>query len=97
MSARAQKIRDASLDIGLKLIEKGRTKTAAVRWPLSRASMVGRIDMASLWSGFSPLPEKPGDLVSDSLITSKVSESNFDFLYSFANKGKQYRVIRIGE
>ena len=62
MSQRAQSIRDTALNIGLDLLKRKDIGTKAVRY-FSRASMLGSIDMTDFWKGFTPLGEKPGEVV----------------------------------
>ena len=46
--------------------------------------MLGRIDMTDLWNGFTPLGEKPGELVEDEKVDQKVlNNMNMSFSIAF--------------
>ncbi len=97
MSRRAQKIRETALDIGIRLLADKNIDTGAVRY-FSRGSMLGRIDMTDLWSGFSSLPEKVGLRLTDKDIINSVKNRDYEFLYSFNDSsGLVYQTVRVGD
>ena len=95
MSPRAERIRISALNLGLDLLKEKKMDTDAVRY-FSRGSMLGRIDMTDLWTGFSSLPEKPGEKLEDKELTNKIKNHDYEFLYSFSTKeNKTFQVVRI--
>ena len=97
MSKRAREIRLKALRLGLKLLKSKDTGTEAVRY-FSRASMLGRIDMTDLWSGFSPLSEKAGERVESPELTKKFRMGDYEFLYSFTSQNqKTYQVVKLND
>jgi hypothetical protein len=97
MSPRAKDIRKKSLEIGLKLLKNKKVDTEAVRY-FSRASMLGRMDMTDLWSGFRAIAEKPGRLIDDPKVIERVTSHDYDFLYSFTDDQKKiFQVVIVGE
>lgn len=97
MSPRANNIRDKALELGLGLLKLKKMDTLAVRY-FSRASMLGRMDMTDLWDGFSPLNEKPGHPIENLELKKKITDHDYEFLYSFTDETNNiYQVIRIGE
>lgn len=63
----------------------------------SRASMVGRIDMSSVWKDYERLPETKGlPLQETSFLKKKYAKNNYQYLYSFKDPdGLDYDVIEI--
>jgi len=97
MSPRASRIREKALTLGLNLLGHKNMDTRAVRY-FSRASMLGRMDMTDLWSGFSPLSEKPGHLIDNKELRKKIIDHDYEFLYSFTDElNNIYQVVRLDD
>lgn len=98
-SRTAKRLRAKNLRIILSQLKKNDTEFSATRY-FSRASMLGRIDMAQLWSEYKPLDERPGPEIAKSSKRfkkySKLLKKNaMTFLYSFINeKGQMFEVYR---
>ena len=62
----------------------------------SRASMLGRVNMAQIWLNFTPVPERPGLRVKRSnYLKGLFKKGKYDFLYDFkAADGKVFQVLR---
>lgn len=96
MSRAGKRLRHKNIEIALDtLFHKGSTFDG-VRY-FSRSSMTGRIDMASLWREFKPLPEKPGLLIQNSKQLLRAFKNNkFRYYYTFLdNKKNKYDVLQI--
>ena len=97
MSRRAKKIRETALNLGLALIKEKNINSEAVRY-FSRISMLGRIDMTDLWTGFQSLPESPGNLIDDKKLDQKIKNREFEYLYKFTSSRRlDFRVVRISD
>lgn len=89
-------LRKQNLNIAMRLLRNPNPEFNAVRY-FSRAAMLGRIDMRSLWNDFIPLPERVGKLIKNNKQLKKsVSSGNYKFFYQFKNVvGDNYRVLEI--
>ena len=95
VSRTGQRLRNENLEIALDLARRPRKKFEAVRY-FSRISMLGRINMSSLWSDFDPIPESKGRIITDvdSLIIEGYQSGKFDYYYHFlGDDNKLYKVI----
>ncbi|OIQ16828.1 MAG: hypothetical protein BM556_14300 [Bacteriovorax sp. MedPE-SWde] len=94
-SRKAKRLRRKNLRIALSELKRSTQKFKATRY-FSRASMLGRIDMAQLWDQHSPLAERPGPrLKKSSKYLSLYKKNKMLFLYSFTSpKGNIYEVMR---
>jgi len=67
----------------------------------SRVSMMGRIDMTSVWHTFTPISERPGDEILEpnklNLYKTAWDERSFRYLYQFVDVSEKYYVLKIGE
>ncbi len=66
----------------------------------SRVSMLGRIDMSSVWTHWSDRSERPGSLIreqSSSVLKKALKNGNFRYYYHFLYQGEQHWVIEIQE
>lgn len=89
-------LRKQNLFLALKLLRNPNPKFDAVRY-FSRAAMLGRIDMRSLWADFIPLPEREGRYISsDKHLKKSLSSGNYKFFYQFENQnGIKLKVLEI--
>ncbi len=91
-----RRLRHENIQMALRLLEQPNESFRGVRY-FSRASMLGKIDMSSLWSHFEGIPEKPGRraLNSNSLKRS-YQKGQYDYHYHFLDgAGQGFKVIRI--
>lgn len=96
MSRRGRFIRNENLKIALNLLKKPNPEFNAIRY-FSRSSMLGRINMANIWSDFRPLPMRLGKRLKKSKIYYKLyNRGKYDFLHPFeGGSGNTYYVLRI--
>lgn len=98
MTKIGKNLRDSNLKISLQALNGFEDDFKAVRY-FSRASMLGRIDMASVWSDYQKLPEKPGlEIIKQNKLVSQYKADQYEYLYDFKdNKGFEYLVLKIDE
>jgi hypothetical protein len=96
MSRRGKQIRNKNLKIALKAMKEPRENYKVFRY-FSRVSMLGKIDMASVWSDYVKIPEKPGFEVSRQKKLRRLYYADkYHFLYNFTDpKGISFQVIEI--
>ena len=96
MSRRGKTIRNTNLKIALKAMKQPRENYNAFRY-FSRVSMLGKIDMASVWKDYVKIPEKAGYEVNRQAKLRRLYYSDkYHFLYNFIDpKGVSYQVIEI--
>ena len=88
-------LRRENVRIALELLNNPRKNFKALRY-FSRISMVGRIEMDSLWSDFAALSEAPGKPVKNPKKMYKLfKKNNYKLLYDFKNDSldKSYLVV----
>jgi hypothetical protein len=98
MSRAGKKLRNENIKISLKALKNKRYEFNPVRY-FSRVSMLGKIDMAAVWSKFTPLEERAGYQVANQRDLIKAfNDGKFDYYYSFKDPlGKSFDVIRINK
>ena len=96
MTRAGRKLRRENLFIAMDMLNRPNYDFDALRY-FSRASMLGRIDMTSLWDDFEPVPERPGRLATRTNQVKKLyKKGKYDFLYYFTSvEGKSYKVIEV--
>ncbi|HLE12318.1 MAG: hypothetical protein A2504_14890 [Bdellovibrionales bacterium RIFOXYD12_FULL_39_22] len=98
MNRQSTKLRHENVKIALDSIYKSENNFPAIRY-YSRASMVGRISMDSVWNTFKPISERPGLSVEASLnerLRQRYVQGNYHYLYHFIDSfGRPYKVIEI--
>jgi hypothetical protein len=96
VTPKAKKLRARNVEIALQVLNEGGTSFKATRY-FSRASMIGRIHMDSIWEDYVPYPERPGLLVQGQKQLMKFLESKeYTFLYAFRDpEGSLYQVVEI--
>ncbi len=94
-SGRAKKLRQDNVDIALDTLKAPRWSFKGLRY-FSRASMLGRIEMSSLWTDYSSLPERPGPILKLSPKQKEwLKKGEYIELYRFLdNHRRSYRVMR---
>jgi len=96
-SRSAKRLRRKNLNISLSVLKNTTQKFKATRY-FSRASMLGRIDMAQLWYDYSPVQEKAGPRITKKKSLRKFKklkkQGKFLFLYSFIDpNGRKLEVL----
>ncbi|HAZ11901.1 MAG: hypothetical protein A2X86_07380 [Bdellovibrionales bacterium GWA2_49_15] len=96
-SGSGERLRKENLDLSLSIL-KETDSYEGVRY-FSRASMVGRINMASLWDDFVPLPEGAGGLIPHWKALWKVYQAGQYrfYYYFFDSQGQTFKVVEINE
>lgn len=98
MSPKARRLRQKNVEIALQVLKESESKFKATRY-FSRASMIGRIHMDTIWEDYIPFPERPGLLASgqDQLLK-ELEKGEYQFLYAFKDpEGALYQVVEIGK
>lgn len=96
MSKTAKKLRKKNIEIALQVLKEGPTVFKSTRY-FSRASMIGRIHMDTVWEDYNPFPERPGLLApkQDKLLKN-FNQGNYLYLYAFKDPSShQYQVLEI--
>lgn len=96
MSRAGQRLRKENIKISLKALKNKRKEFNAIRY-FSRVSMLGKIDMSSVWSRFRALEERAGFLAKNQTgLLTLFNKGKFDYYYSFKDpEGKVFDVINI--
>lgn len=96
MAPGAKKLRKQNVEIALRVLKEKENPIKATRY-FSRASMIGRIHMDSVWDDYVPFPERPGLLASGQEKLKKAFEGgDYHYLYSFEDPDKKlYLVVQI--
>ncbi|WP_419172957.1 hypothetical protein [Halobacteriovorax sp.] len=94
-SRSARKLRAKNLKMVLEELRRPDEDFKATRY-FSRASMLGRIDMSSLWDEYESMPERTGPLIHDTKrLNTLLKRKNLDFLYEFKDvEGDSYDVYK---
>lgn len=98
MSLRGKALRASNLKIILKTLNEEDSKFTGMRY-FSRVSMLGKIDMSSVWHDYKKIPERPGLLATKQNILERHYLSNsYQYLYSFKDPDSvNYQVIEIND
>lgn len=97
MSPTGKRLQQENLEIALALLREPRQDFAALRY-FSRASMPGRINMASVWEDYQRLPERPGLIVDgQDKLRAQMKNGDLKYLYQFTSpESEVYRVYESG-
>lgn len=97
MSPRAKKLRKKNVEIALQVLKEGDTPFKTTRY-FSRASMIGRIHMDTIWEDYVPYPERPGLLASgQEKLLKAFNDGKYTYFYAFKDPGNElYQVVEIG-
>ena len=97
MSRRGRFLRRENLKNCFKYIKKIPIRNLRPFGIFSRASMLGRINMAKIWTDFKALPQRPGKKsMKNSLLKRLHKRSKYRFLYEFYDaQGQMYYVFEI--
>jgi len=93
LSPIGKRLQRENLEIALTLLRNPRTDFTALRY-FSRASMPGRINMASVWDDYVKFPERAGlTLGQQDELRQKLQSGELQYLYQFTDpKGINYQV-----
>lgn len=93
-----KKLRDKNLKISLKALKSPRTDFDVFRY-FSRISMLGKIDMTTVWNDYVPVAEKPGyETTNQKKLLRLYRKGDYDFYYGFTDPvGDEYFVISISD
>ena len=96
MSPKAKKLRARNVEIALQVLKEGPTSFKTTRY-FSRASMIGRIHMDSIWEDYIPYPERPGLLAEgQEKLLKALNDGDYQYLYAFKDpEFSQYQVLEI--
>jgi hypothetical protein len=92
----ARRLRDQNVKIALQVLKEADKSFKATRY-FSRASMIGRIHMDTVWEDYRPYPERPGLMASgQTKLLKSFKQGNYTYLYSFEDPtGELYQVLEI--
>ena len=98
MSRRGKSVRSKNLKIALKALRTHDGGFNAFRY-FSRVSMLGKIDMSTVWTDYERLPEMPGYESHHQIrLTNRYYADRYQFLYHFRDaKNVEFTVMKIGE
>lgn len=98
MTRIGKKLRKTNLKLAIEALRSPRPEFKAVRY-FSRASMLGRIDMSSIWSDFAEIGERPGlEIKRDSKLFKALASQKYTYHYSFLDQsGQRYKVLEIDD
>lgn len=93
LSPAGKRLQRENLEIALALLRAPRTDFTALRY-FSRASMPGRINMASVWDDYVKFPERAGLVLGEQdVLRKKLQSGELQYLYKFTDpKGISYQV-----
>ena len=96
MTKHSKRIRNENILLALSALNKPDHQFKALRY-FSRISMLGRIDMTTLWQDYTPVPERPGKLITyDANIKIKYQKNHYNLLYRFQDEtNNNYDVLEI--
>lgn len=96
MAPGAKRLRKKNIEIALQVLKEGDTSFKTTRY-FSRASMIGRIHMDSIWEDYIPYPERPGLLAEGQKSLLKAfNKSDYTYLYSFKDPAfETFQVVEI--
>jgi hypothetical protein len=92
----AKKLRRQNVELALRVLKEGPISFKATRY-FSRASMVGRIHMDTIWEDYLPYPERPGLIAKgQDELRRAFARGDYSYLYSFQDPAFQlFQVVEI--
>ena len=98
MSRLGRNLRETNIKISLKAIKEYRPEFNVLRY-FSRISMLGKIDMSSVWTDYKKLPEAPGHkAIEQRRLTRLYLADKYRYLYTFLDKKRvEYTVVQMGK
>jgi hypothetical protein len=97
ISKKARNLQSENVSLSLATLTNPQKDFTPLRY-FSRASMLGRINMASIWENFEKYPERAGLFANgQEILNEKLKLGQYQFLYSFNDpKNEEYWVIQVG-
>lgn len=98
MSWVGRKLRNENIAISLEALNNKKNDFNVYRY-FSRVSMLGKIDMSTVWTGYDAYPERPGPkLKEDKSLIRLYLAGRYQFMYAFTSpSGEDYQVIRVAQ
>lgn len=97
MTRLGKRLRKQNLNIAYDSLTNPNFDFHAVRY-FSRHSMLGRIDMDSIWAEFEPVPERPGRKLNSKKLLGSYKKGNYDYLYHFIDpRGRKFKVLSFND
>jgi hypothetical protein len=92
----ARRLRQQNVEIALQVLKEGDQSFKPTRY-FSRASMIGRIHMDSIWEDYHPYPERPGLLAEgQEKLLQQFVKGDYTYHYAFKDpKDDLYQVVEI--
>jgi hypothetical protein len=96
LTPQAKRLRNQNIEIAYLVLKEGKTRFQTTRY-FSRASMIGRIHMDSIWEDYKPFPERAGLMVKgQEKLRDDLVKGDFIYLYSFRDpENRDFRVVKI--
>jgi hypothetical protein len=96
MAPNARRLREQNVKIALQVLKEKNSEFKVTRY-FSRASMIGRIHMDSVWEDYVAFAERPGLLASaQAKLNQSFKQGNYTYLYTFEDpKRETYQVLEI--
>lgn len=97
MTKSGRSLRRKNTRLALKQLRDSGKRFNAIRY-FSRASMLGRIDMSSLWSGYRRIAERRGRRIpQDKKLKALFKKNRYKYFYHFSDpKGDRFKTVKIG-
>lgn len=98
MSRIGRDLRAKNVKISLKAIKDHKKEFNVLRY-FSRVSMLGKIDMSTVWFDYENYPERPGyEIQNQRNLLRLFLAGKYQYLYSFTDpEGVSFQVVRIGD
>lgn len=98
MTRIGRNLRSKNVKISLKALKNHKKEFNVLRY-FSRVSMLGKIDMSTVWFDYEKYPERPGyEIQNQRRLVRLFLAGKYQYLYSFTDpQGTPFQVVRIGE
>ncbi|MEX0798770.1 MAG: hypothetical protein WEB87_03910 [Bacteriovoracaceae bacterium] len=98
MSRVGRNLRAKNVKISLKALKNDRKEFNVLRY-FSRVSMLGKIDMSTVWFDYEKYPERPGyEVLNQRKLARLFLGGKYQYLYSYQDpEGASFQVVRIGD
>lgn len=98
MSRVGKNLRAKNVKISLKALKNHRKEFNVLRY-FSRVSMLGKIDMSTVWFDYEKYPERPGyEITNQRQLIRLFLAGKYQYLYSFVDpEGVGFQVVKIGD
>lgn len=98
MTRSGKRLRRKNLSLAIRQLKDSVKRFPGIRY-FSRSSMLGRIDMSSLWSDYVAVKERPGTKIRNPKnLLKRYRRGNYRYLYHFEGENEiLYKVVEIGK